>query len=175
MHGGVGVVSAGQVSLLDALLGLIDFLLGDIGIAVVGPDGVGSQLGTFAVRPVTQRNISNSLALVVLGNLHNFSILDVALSFQLQLQSLVFLHFIEGPRGADGENVLSFVLALVLVLVIGKETSLIGINCASAVLGVVFETESRLDVDDVGAFRLFVSGIGEGIVVCGEDVILGDP
>lgn len=168
-------MSAGQVSLLDTLLGLIDFLLGDIGIAVVGPDGVGSQLGTFSVRPVTQRNISNGPALVVVGDLHGFSILEVALSFQLQFQSLVLLHFIESPRGTDGEDVLSLVLALVLVLVVGEEASLVGINCASAVLGVVFETEGRVDVDDVGAFRLFVSGIGEGIVMSGEDVVLDDP
>lgn len=168
-------MSTSQVSLLDTLLGLIDLLLGDVGVAVVGPNGVGSQLGTFSVRPVTQRDIGNSPALIVLGDLHGLSILEVALSLELQLQPLVLLHFIESPRGADGENVLSLVLALVLVLVVGEEASLVGINCAGAVLGVVFEAEGRVDVDDIGAFGLLVPGVGEGIVVSREDVVLDDP
>lgn len=66
-------------------------------------------------------------------------------------------------------------LAFVLVLVVGKETGLVGINCASAVLGVELETEGGIDVNDIGAFWLFVSGIGEGIIVSGEDVVLDDP
>ncbi len=77
------MVSTRKVSLLDTLLSLINFLLRDISIAVISPDGVGSQLGALTVRPVTQGDVGNSPSLVVLGDFHGFSILDVALCFQL--------------------------------------------------------------------------------------------
>ncbi len=65
--------------------------------------------------------------------------------------------------------------ALVLVLVIGKKAGLVGVNCAGAVFGVIFKTESGISGDDIGAFRLFVSGVVKGVVVTGEDAVLEDP
>ena len=98
----------------------------------------------------------------------------VGLGLQLELQSLVVLHLVECPRGADGKNVLSFMLALVLVIIVGDEAGLVGFNCAGAVSREELESELGIDIDDIGSFGLLVSGVVERVVVTGEGVILSD-
>ena len=87
------------------------------------------------------RNISDSSSLVVLRNLEGSLVPEIGLRFEFELEPVVFLHFIEGPSGTDGQNVLSSMLALVLIVVISDETGLVCINCASAVLWQKFKTE----------------------------------
>jgi hypothetical protein len=64
--------------------------------------------------------------------------------------------------------------ALLLIVVVGDEAGLVGVNCASAVLGVKFKAEGRVNRENGGAFRLLESGIGERVVVTGEYVVDGD-
>lgn len=64
--------------------------------------------------------------------------------------------------------------ALVLVIIIGNEAGLVGVNCASAVSREELESELGLDIDDIGSFRLLVSGVIKRVVVTGECVILSD-
>lgn len=65
-------------------------------------------------------------------------------------------------------------LALVLVIIVGNEAGLVGVNCAGAVSREELESELGLDIDDVGSFRLLVSGVIKWVVVTGEYVILSD-
>jgi hypothetical protein len=65
-------------------------------------------------------------------------------------------------------------LAFIFIIIIGNEAGFICINCSGAVPGEEFKACLGNNADDVGSFRLFVSWVIQGIVVTGEDIILGD-
>lgn len=168
------MVSPRQISSLHTLLGLVDVLLSDVSISVVGPNGVGPQFSALTIAPRSEGNIGNSPALVVLRNFHSSPVSEIGLRLKLELQSLVVLHFIEGPSRTDGQNVLSRLLALLLIVVVGDQAGLVGINRASAVLGEKLKPEGRVNRQNSGAFRLLEPGIGERVVVAGEYVVDDD-
>lgn len=64
--------------------------------------------------------------------------------------------------------------ALLLIIVIGNQTGFIGIDTSGAVLREKLNSELRIDGNRNGSFRLFVSGIGEWVIVTREDTVSDD-
>lgn len=107
------------VSSLHTLLSSIDFLLSNVRVAVVGPDGVGSELTPLSVSPSLVGDVSYSSSSVVGWNFHDSAVLFVGVGFQFFFEYLIIFHFVKGPGRTDGQNVVAFFLALCLVVIIG--------------------------------------------------------
>ena len=68
MHFIVSLDAFGESSSADSLFALVDFLLGDVSVSVIGPHRGGSQLGSLAISPSFIGDISDGSSLVVVGH-----------------------------------------------------------------------------------------------------------
>ena len=64
--------------------------------------------------------------------------------------------------------------ALLLIIIISNQACFKGIDASGAVFREEFKSESRIDGNWNGSFGLFVSGVGEGVIVTWENTISND-
>lgn len=165
MNRSVSLNALGFVSPSHSFLCSIDFLLSDVYIALISPDGVGSEFAPLSVSPSLIGDIRHSSSLVVGRNFHDSAVLLVILSFQFALQKLIIFHLVESPRRTNSQNVVSFLLALSLTVVVGSQTSLISINAPSAVSREVLQRNLRNRRNDLSPNWRSISGVLQGVVV----------
>jgi hypothetical protein len=143
MDGGVGLYSFSFVSPFHACLSSLHFLLSDVSITVVSPDGTRPKLAPLSVSPSLIGDISNSPASVVIRHLHDLVILLGDLDLKFTLEHLIILHLIQSPRRTNRQNVVAFFLALGLVVLVGDHACFKSINAAGAVTREILQRKSR--------------------------------
>lgn len=157
----IGLNSARQVSHFDSFLGLVHFLLRDVDVAVVGPDGIGSQVAALAVGPVSFGDVGDSSALVVLGHFHSPAVLQIGLGLKFESESLVIFHLVKSPGRTDGQDIVALVRAFVFAVVVSHQADPVGILSTGAVAREGINGDEGGGGDDFGGVRRCVSRIIE--------------
>ena len=89
-------------------------------------------------------------------------------------EEIVFSHLVKSPRRTDGQDIVAFTFAFLLVVVVGDEAGLVGLHSSGAVPGEVLDCELRHRGDQLSIFRSGVPGIFKGIVVAGVEMEISD-
>lgn len=110
--GSMGMLRLAGLPLGHTSFSLIDFLLGNVDVSIIGPHGVWSELFTSAISPGFSGNVSNSSTLIVVSNFHRLSVGMVINSEYLSFLQLTLSHAVQDEVRADAQNVITFLTTL---------------------------------------------------------------
>ena len=158
-------------SFLDAGLGGVDFLLGDISVAVISPEGVGPEVLLLPVLPFPEGHVGDGSASVVEGHFHRLPVLLCHQSLLFQADQLLLPEVVEGEGRADAHDVVLLLPTGLLAVVVGQQAGLVDLHLALAepgdgVLGLQHHLHAGLHLM-VGVDVRLEAGVLHGIVVTG--------